>query len=118
MVMTSQKLRHCFQTHKVMVVLSYPLGKVLRNKEVIGCIAKWVIELGQFNVHFVPQTTIKSQVPADFVTDWTAPRTAKSIVWTTSDGQWPLMEHSTTKEQELHSFSRHQPEINFDTLSN
>jgi hypothetical protein len=43
----------------------------VRNKDVVGRIARWVVELSQFDVHFVPRTTIKSQVLADFVTDWT-----------------------------------------------
>jgi ribonuclease HI len=45
----------------------------VRNKDVVGRIAKWVVELSQFDVHFVPRTAIKSQVLADFVADWTMP---------------------------------------------
>lgn len=59
-VMTSQKLRHYFQAHKVTVVSSFPLGEVVRNKDIIGRIAKWVVELCQFDVHFILKTTIKS----------------------------------------------------------
>nr|AAX95475.1 Integrase core domain, putative [Oryza sativa Japonica Group]AAX95813.1 retrotransposon protein, putative, unclassified [Oryza sativa Japonica Group]ABA93060.1 retrotransposon protein, putative, unclassified [Oryza sativa Japonica Group] len=57
----------------VTAVSSFPLGEVVRNKDVVGRIAKWVLELSQFNVHFVPQIAIKSQVLADFVADWTMP---------------------------------------------
>src|SRR5512141_319553 len=71
--MTSRKLRHYFQAHRVTVVSSFPLGEVVRNKDVVGRIAKWVVELSQFNVRFVPRTAIKSQVLADFVADWTMP---------------------------------------------
>jgi hypothetical protein len=71
-VMTSRKLRHYFQAHKV-TVISSSLGEVVRNKDMVGRIAKWVVELSQFDVHFVPRTTIKSQVLADFVADWTIP---------------------------------------------
>nr|AAW56896.1 putative polyprotein [Oryza sativa Japonica Group] len=72
-IMTSRKLRHYFQAHRVTVVSSFPLGEVVRNKDVVGRIAKWVVELSQFDVHFVPRTAIKSQVLADFVADWTMP---------------------------------------------
>jgi hypothetical protein len=72
-VMTSRKLRHYFQAHKVTVVSSIPLGEVVRNKDMVGQIAKWVVELSQFNVHFVPKTAVKSQVLADFVAAWTIP---------------------------------------------
>ncbi|XP_066163856.1 uncharacterized protein [Oryza sativa Japonica Group] len=71
--MMSRKLRHYFQAHRVTVVSSFPLGEVVRNKDVVGRIAKWVVELSQFDVHFVTRTTIKSQVLADFVADWTMP---------------------------------------------
>jgi hypothetical protein len=44
-VMTSRKLRHYFQAHKVMVVSSFPLGEVVRNKDIFGRIAKLVVDL-------------------------------------------------------------------------
>nr|AAL91598.1 Putative gag-pol precursor [Oryza sativa Japonica Group] len=72
-IMTSKKLRHYFQAHRVTAVSSFPLGKVVRNKDVVGRIVKWVVELSQFDVHFVPRIAIKSQVLADFVADWTMP---------------------------------------------
>nr|CAH66330.1 H0813E03.7 [Oryza sativa] len=72
-IMTSRKLRHYFQAHRVTVVSSFPLGEVVRNKDVVGRIAKWIVELSQFDVHFAPRTAIKSQVLADFVADWTMP---------------------------------------------
>nr|AAX96846.1 retrotransposon protein, putative, Ty3-gypsy sub-class [Oryza sativa Japonica Group]ABA92760.1 retrotransposon protein, putative, Ty3-gypsy subclass [Oryza sativa Japonica Group] len=72
-IMTSRKLRHYFQAHRVTVVSSFPLGEVVRNKDIVGRIAKWVVKLSQFDVRFVPRTAIKSQVLADFVADWTMP---------------------------------------------
>nr|AAT77329.1 putative polyprotein [Oryza sativa Japonica Group] len=72
-IMTSRKLRHYFQAHGVTVVSSFPLGEVVRNKDVVGRIAKWVVELSQFDVYFVPRTAIKSQVLADCVANWTMP---------------------------------------------
>nr|AAP53313.2 transposon protein, putative, unclassified [Oryza sativa Japonica Group] len=68
-----KELRHYFEAHRVTVVSSFPLGEVVRNKDVVGRIAKWVVELSQFDVRFVPRTAIKSQVLADFVADWTMP---------------------------------------------
>jgi hypothetical protein len=59
---------------------------VVRNKDVVGHIAKWVIKLSQFNVHFVLRTAIKFQVLADFVTDWTIPD--NSIADQTDNETW------------------------------
>jgi hypothetical protein len=86
-IMTSRKLRQYFQAYRVTVVSSFPLGEVVRNKDVVSRIAKWVVELSQFDVHFVPRTAIKSQVLADFVADWTMPENrsdsqADSETWT------------------------------------
>nr|CAD39683.1 OSJNBb0089K06.14 [Oryza sativa Japonica Group] len=69
--MASRKLCHYFQAHRVSVVTSYPLDQILHNREGTGRVVKWAIELAEFDLHFEPQHTIKSQVLADFVAEWT-----------------------------------------------
>lgn len=54
------------------------MGEVIRDKGIVGRIAKWVVDLSQFDVHFVPRTAIKSHVLADFVADWTIPENRPS----------------------------------------
>jgi hypothetical protein len=54
-------------------VTSYPPRAVLHNPNVTGNIAKWVIELAEFELDFIVRHAIKSQVLADFVADWTPP---------------------------------------------
>ena len=71
--MSSRKLKHYFLSHKIMVVSSYPLRTIVHNRDAIGRIAQWSIELGQYDIQFVPQTMIKSQGLADFVAEWTNP---------------------------------------------
>ena len=46
LLITSRKLRHYFDEHKVTVVSDFPLGDVLRNQDAIGHISKWSVELG------------------------------------------------------------------------
>nr|CAH66232.1 H0825G02.9 [Oryza sativa] len=70
-LMASRKLRHYFQAHRVTVVTSYPLGQILHNREGIGRVVKWAIELSEFDLHFQPLHAIKSQALADFVAEWT-----------------------------------------------
>jgi hypothetical protein len=53
------------------VVTSYPLRAILRSPNVIGNIAKWVAELAEFELDFIPRHTVKSQVLANFIVDWT-----------------------------------------------
>jgi hypothetical protein len=46
---------------------------LLRNLEASAKIAKWATELFGYNITFEPRTAIKSQVLANFITDWTGP---------------------------------------------
>ena len=71
--MSSRKLKHYFLSHKIKVVSSYPLGTIVHNRDVVGRIDQWSVELGQYHIEFVPRTTIKSQALADFVVEWTNP---------------------------------------------
>jgi hypothetical protein len=52
---------------------SFPLKAILYNPNATGNIAKWVAELVEFQLDFQPCYTIKSQVLADFIVEWTPP---------------------------------------------
>jgi hypothetical protein len=68
-LIASRKMHHYFQAHNISVVTSYPLKAVLHNPNAIGNIAKWVVELVEFEMDFLPRHAVKSQVLADFVED-------------------------------------------------
>src|SRR5512133_4247271 len=70
-LMASRKLRHDFPAHRVTVVTSYPLGRILHNREGTGRVVRWAIELSEFDLRFEPRHAIKSQALADFVAEWT-----------------------------------------------
>jgi hypothetical protein len=97
LLITSRKLRHYFQAHKIMVPSSFPLGEIIRNRDTNGHIVKWSVELGEFEIEFCPRLAIKSQILADFVSEWTEiqmplPRSALNIGSCTSTAP------STSKE--------------------
>ena len=69
--MENRKLKQYFLGHPITVASSSPLGDIIQNREAIGRIAKWAIELGPHGLKIVPRTTIKSQALVDFVNDWT-----------------------------------------------
>jgi ribonuclease HI len=71
LLITSRKLRHYFQTHKIVVPSSFPLGEIIRNRDANGRIVKWSVELGEFEIEFCPRQVIKSQILAEFVSEWT-----------------------------------------------
>jgi hypothetical protein len=70
-VMASRKLKHCFQAHRIKVLLAQPLEALFHNSEAIGRIGKWATELNEFVVDFEHRSAIKSQALADFIADWT-----------------------------------------------
>jgi hypothetical protein len=70
-LIASKKMHHYFEAHKISVVTSYPLKAVLHNSNATGNIGKWVAELAEFELDFIPCHAVKSQVIANFVTDWT-----------------------------------------------
>jgi hypothetical protein len=71
LLITSRKLRHNFEGHKITVVTDFPLGDILHNRDATGCISKWVVELRDLNIDFSHRKAIKSQALRDFVAEWT-----------------------------------------------
>jgi hypothetical protein len=70
-LLTTRKLRHYFDDHKVIVVTGFPIGDILHNKEAIRRIAKWAYELGAHDIEFRPRTAVKTQALVDFISEWT-----------------------------------------------
>ncbi|XP_074365336.1 uncharacterized protein LOC141706495 [Apium graveolens] len=68
--MTSVKLRHYFESHKICVRTNYPMKTVLSKPELTGRLAKWSIRLSMYDITYESRTTIKSQSLADFMADF------------------------------------------------
>ena len=50
-----------------------PIKKSMNKLEAAGRIVQWAIELNQFDIEYHPKTTIKAQVLADFIAEFTLP---------------------------------------------
>nr|CAB3446761.1 unnamed protein product [Digitaria exilis] len=70
-LMTSRKLRHYFDSYKIIVITGYPIGEILHNQDATGRIAKWAVELETYSIEFRSRTAMKSQVLTDFISEWT-----------------------------------------------
>ncbi|XP_074351891.1 uncharacterized protein LOC141691044 [Apium graveolens] len=70
LILASRKLRPYFQAQRIEVRTAYPLRKVLHKPESSGRMLKWAVELGQFDLEYVPQTAIKGQALADFLLEF------------------------------------------------
>jgi hypothetical protein len=54
-----------------MVLSSFPLGEIIRNQDTNSRIVKWSVEHGEFDIEFCTRQAIKSQILANFVSEWT-----------------------------------------------
>jgi hypothetical protein len=52
------------------LVTDFPLGDIVRNRDVTGRILKLVVELEALNIDFSSWKAIKSQALIDFVAEW------------------------------------------------
>ena len=67
------KLPHYFQAHTVVVYTQLSLKTILRSADYMGRIAKWSTILGVFDIKYMPYTSVKGQVLADLVAEFTEP---------------------------------------------
>jgi hypothetical protein len=70
-LMASRKLRHYFQSYRIIVPSSQPLKDIIRNKEATRRVGKWAAELNEFTIDYVHRYSIQSLALADFIADWT-----------------------------------------------
>ena len=70
-VLGTRKLSHYFQVHTVVVFTQLPLKTILRSADYTGRIAKLGTILGVFDIKYMPRTSVKGQVLADLVAEFT-----------------------------------------------
>lgn len=74
LTMTSTKLRHFFESHKIHVMKNFPLRMVLSKPKLTGRMAKWAIQLSTYDISYDSRMAIKSQALTDFVVDFSPNR--------------------------------------------
>ena len=72
-VLGTRKLPHYFQAHTVVILTQLPLKTILRNVDYTGRITKWGTILGAFDIKYMPHISIKGQILADLVAEFTEP---------------------------------------------
>ncbi|KAL5583474.1 hypothetical protein UlMin_015916 [Ulmus minor] len=98
-MVAARKLRSYFQAHTVIIPTKFPLKQVFQKPEASGRLAKWSIELGEFDIQFKPRTAIKGQALADFIAEFTyTPEMSEKLTTQTQNSQWKLyVDGSSTK---------------------
>ncbi|XP_062100796.1 uncharacterized protein LOC133806720 [Humulus lupulus] len=71
LIHAARKLRPYFQCHPITVLTTFPLKTILHKPEFSGRLTKWAVELSEYEVTYKPRTSLKSQVLADFIADFT-----------------------------------------------
>ena len=78
-VLGTRKLPHYFQAHTVVVLTQLPLKTILRSADYMERIAKWGTILGAFDIKYMSRTSVKGQVLADLVAEFTEPEVDKLL---------------------------------------
>ncbi|KFK22473.1 hypothetical protein AALP_AAs51959U000100, partial [Arabis alpina] len=78
-VMASRKLRPYFQSHTIVILSTFPLRTVLHSPSQSGRLAKWAIELSEYDIEYKGRTCNKSQVLADFLIELPEDQSAKEV---------------------------------------
>ena len=73
-VLGTCKLPHYFQAHTVVLLTQLPLKTILRSTDYTGRVDKWGTILRAFDIKYMPRTSIKGQVIADLVAEFTEPQ--------------------------------------------
>ncbi|RVW59864.1 Retrovirus-related Pol polyprotein from transposon 17.6 [Vitis vinifera] len=66
----AQKLRPYFQAHPVVVLIDQPLRNIMHKPDLTGRMLQWAIELSEYGIEFQPRLSMKGQVMADFVLEY------------------------------------------------
>nr|GEU49917.1 reverse transcriptase domain-containing protein [Tanacetum cinerariifolium] len=65
----TRRLRRYFEAHPVKVITDQPIKNILSNTKTSRKLAKYVVELGAYNITFIPRNVVKGQVLADFLSE-------------------------------------------------
>ncbi|XP_048501500.1 uncharacterized protein LOC104893263 [Beta vulgaris subsp. vulgaris] len=68
-VIAARKLRPYFDCHPIQVLTNQQLEKALQRMDTSERLLKWVVELSEYDIQYRPQTAIKAQALADFITE-------------------------------------------------
>ncbi|GKC61749.1 reverse transcriptase domain-containing protein, partial [Tanacetum coccineum] len=65
----SRRLHRYFEAHPIKVITDQPIKQILNKPDASGKLAKYAVELGAYNIAYMPHNAIKGQVLADFLNE-------------------------------------------------
>nr|GFA25403.1 reverse transcriptase domain-containing protein [Tanacetum cinerariifolium] len=106
----TRRLRRYFEAHPVKLIIDQPIKHILNKTESFVKLAKYTVELGAYNIMFVPRNAVKGQVLADFLSE--APKGEKEELYfwmpevpieKDDVESWTLFTDGASKGQEVHT---------------
>ncbi|KFK44313.1 hypothetical protein AALP_AA1G241900 [Arabis alpina] len=85
-VVAARKLRPYFQSHTIVVMSAQPLRTILHSPSQSGRMAKWAVELSEYDIEYRNRTSTKSQALADFLIELPP----EAILITPTSQDWSL----------------------------
>nr|XP_023919270.1 uncharacterized protein LOC112030837 [Quercus suber] len=82
----------------VYVFTEYPLQSLLRRSDFIGRTAKWGTRLGSFDIRYRPRHSVKGQVLADFVAEF-SPRNGREMICHVEACPWKVFVDGASSSQ-------------------
>ena len=93
----SRRLRRYFEAHPIKVITDQPIKQILNKAEASGRLTKYAVELGAYDITYVPRNAVKGQVLADFISEISVElrgkdggRVMKEICDVSSSTEWVL----------------------------
>jgi hypothetical protein len=75
-IMSARKLWHYFEAHTIKVFTHQALNGIFGNRDSPGRTSKWAMKFLEYIIDIEKRSTIKSQVLADFMAEWSEPSSA------------------------------------------
>ena len=72
LVATVRRLRPYFQAHTIKIPTEHPMKQILHKPETSRRLVKWAIELCEFDIRYKLRASIKGQVLAEFIMEFTS----------------------------------------------
>ena len=69
LVNAKKKLRHYFETHPIIVITDFPIKQILSKPDLSGRLTKWAIDLGIYDIRYLPRAAKKGQVMANLLVE-------------------------------------------------
>ncbi|GJR96603.1 reverse transcriptase domain-containing protein [Tanacetum coccineum] len=69
LVHASKRLKRYFQAHTIIVIMDQPIKQILSKTKARRKAAEWSIELGEYDMQYIPRTSVKGQILADFIVE-------------------------------------------------